>query len=639
MTLLLSILLMACQSADNGETSSADQHTKGDTEQSEAVSTDEKQARFKESPVLTEKVKAGGLPSIEQRLPKDPKLTNELPPDILKYEIGSYGGTLRTVRTEPESDNTVFIAMNEPLLNTPGLLGQEITPNVLKGYEASSDQKEFTFHMREGLKWSDGQPVTVNDVKFAIEDVLFNKQLTPIFPTWLKSGGNISGIPMKFSVIDDYTFKIRFDEPYGGFPLQLAVEGWRGYTDLLKPEHFLKNYHIKYTPLEQLGSKIKEAGFAKDDWVSLFNKVDITNWEVTTPQAIGFPALTPWLLTEINKDTYIYKRNPYYFKVDARGNQLPYIDEISSIFVQNLEMATMKFLGGEVDHSYEFATPAKLPLYKENESKGGYKTYVNTKLHRTATDIFINLTYDDPVWRQVVQDVRFRKALNYALDKEEIVDSIYYGLAEPADIEDTTFDPEKGKKLLEEMGMKKGPDGLRLGPDGKRFTIHFEVAPLMSDTVSFAQLAVEQLKRLDLDVSLKIIDSSLWGQRNSANELQATVAFAPGPVMWMRAEWGQDKWAPLWNRWWISNGKEGEEPPENVKEFFKMMDGIRALPPDQAQKNAQAMAANMKENLWYLISTQNVIQPVCVNAKIANFTDSGFAIAQNFAAEQWFFNK
>ncbi|MGI6705682.1 MAG: ABC transporter substrate-binding protein [Clostridia bacterium] len=94
------------------------------------------------------------------------------------------------------------------MINTPGILGEEITPNIVKGFEVTPDQKEFTFYMREGLKWSDGQPVTTEDVRFAVEDVLYNEKLTPGIPAWLRSGGTASGTPVALEVIDDFTFKL-----------------------------------------------------------------------------------------------------------------------------------------------------------------------------------------------------------------------------------------------------------------------------------------------------------------------------------------------------------------------------------------------------------------------------------------------
>ncbi|WJH34369.1 ABC transporter substrate-binding protein [Paenibacillus sp. CC-CFT747] len=212
---------------------------------------------FKQSPFLDGK----NLAAVKERLPSDFKITNEIPSSQMKYEIGTYGGVMRTVTSAPNWDADVFVMNNEPLLNTPGILGEEITGNVLKGYKMSDDQKTISFEMRKGLKWSDGKPVTTEDVRFTVEDVLNNPELTPIFPVWLRSGGVAEGAPLKLEVTDEYNFKISFDRPYGGILIRLAIQGWRGYTELVKPAHYLKQFHKKYTPLEKLEPAIKEAGF------------------------------------------------------------------------------------------------------------------------------------------------------------------------------------------------------------------------------------------------------------------------------------------------------------------------------------------------------------------------------------------
>jgi peptide/nickel transport system substrate-binding protein len=264
----------------------------------------------------------------------------------------------------------------------------------------------------------------MEDIRFTVEDVLFNKELTPAFPVWLKSGGKVEGNPFSFQVVDDLAFKIKFDQPYGGFLIRTAIQGWRGYTDLLKPAHYLKAFHNKYADAGELEAEIKEAGFQPGEWWNLFNDKDITNWELTNSKAIGFPVLYPWIYVKKTTTTAMFERNPYYFKIDADGNQLPYIDRIESTLVEDIEMVTLKIIGGEVDFAYGlFTSMPKIPLYKENEDRAGYKVYM-TKYHTTPTDIHLNLTHSDPVWRSVVQDVRFRKALNMAINREEIIDSV-----------------------------------------------------------------------------------------------------------------------------------------------------------------------------------------------------------------------
>ncbi|SFI73800.1 peptide/nickel transport system substrate-binding protein [Paenibacillus sp. UNC496MF] len=598
-----------------------------------APAEDVKLTDFKQSPALDSFAVA-----LKDRLPEDYKITNEMPGSLLKYEVGTYGGTLRTVTSVVDWDADVFIMNDEALLNTPGLLGEEVTGNVLKSYEMSSDEKSFTFHMRKGLKWSDGQPVTTEDVRFAVEDVLQNKELTPIFPAWLNAGGDPNGKPFVFELIDEYTFKLSFDQPYGGFLLSLAVQGWRGYTDLLKPAHFLKNYHTKYTELAKLEPAIKKAGFKKGEWVNLFNEMDVTNWELTKPRAIGFPVLYPWMLTKKTNTTATFERNPYYFKVDSAGNQLPYIDKIQSTLVQDIEMVTLKTIAGEVDFSRESASLVKMPLYRENESKG-FKAMLSN-LHVSPTDIFLNLSSSDKNWAQVVNDVRFRKALSLALDRDEIIDSIYYGFAEKNTWQDSTYSVDEANKLLDEMGLKKGADGFRVGPDGKKFTIPIEVGAQAPDIVPMTELVVEMWKQLGLDVTMKKIDGTLWGKRNEANDLKATIIWAADP-MWYYGDWGQGIWGPAWNLYNSSGGKKGVKPPADVAAFYQSLAKANVANP----KDAKAIVDNeikkaLGDQFYFIVPLQNVKQPLIVNAKLHNVgNENALAVATDYAGEQLFFGK
>jgi peptide/nickel transport system substrate-binding protein len=641
--LLCSFTLAGCgggTTTTTGETTTAQEtktetaaETKEETEKTEETkpAANTMPTEFKQSPMLDS---VANLPPLKDRLPKEPKLTNEMPADMLDYQIGTYGGELRTVTSVVDWDADVFVMNNEALLNTPGILGKEITGNVLKGYDVTPDQKEFTFYLREGLKWSDGEPVTMEDFRFTIEDLIGNKEYTPIYPDWLCAGGSNKGNPMKFEVVDDWTFKIKFDQPYGAFPIRLAIQGWRGYTDLLKPAHYLKQFHPKYGDKAAIDKEMKENKF--DSWIQLMSLKNVNNWDLTKKKSIGYPSLYPWILKEAKGNQYVFERNPYYFKVDAEGNQLPYIDKIVSNLVQDIEMVGMKTIAGEVDFSRESAALIKMPLYKENEKNG--ITALLASMHVTPTDVLINQTYKDPTWKTVAQDVRFRKALNYAMNRDDIINTIYYGFAEPGKIVDSTYNPEEANKLLDEMGMKKGSDGIRTAPDGKKFSFVFEVGAQAPDIVPLTELIVAEWQKLGLNVTMKRIESSLWDQKIAANEIQVTMIWSHTPLYYMN-DWLPNVWGNTWNLWRTNKGTKGEEPPAAVKAFYDKMDKLSGLSPEEAQATFEELKADMKENLWYFVHIDNVKQPLIINSKLRNVSDKGFAIAANFSAEQFFFEK
>ncbi|MGQ9630585.1 MAG: ABC transporter substrate-binding protein [bacterium] len=603
--------------------------------------TPSKAAKYNEAPMLAELVKAGKLPPVEERLPKEPGKCRDVFDKDINLEIGRYGGTIRTASHElPNFDPWVFCFNNEALLRGPGLLGDDIQGNILKDYKVSADGKVFTFYMREGMKWSDGVPVTTEDVLFAYEDVLMNKQLTPVFPAWLRAGARGDGEPMKLEVLDKYTFRVSFAEPYGGFPTQLAISGWRGYTDLLKPKHYLKQFHTRYTPLERLEPEIQKQALAKGEWWTLFNQKDILNWEIMRPPAIGFPTLNPWMLVSATPTAVEFERNPYYWKVDAAGNQLPYIDRLRSEVVADDRMSVMKIIAGEVDFRSDGGL-TDLPLYKENAEKAGYRVLL-LDMHRTLADVNLNLTHPDPVWRQVVRDIRFRRALNMGINRKEIIDAIYFGFAELPETVPSEYNPKEANRLLDEMGLdKRDAEGWRLGPDGKTFIIPFEVTGARPDIIPVTEMVVEYFKALGIKTTMKAIEGGLLSTRINANEVKANVFWEHYPPLWWGAIWDvvPVRWGPLWWRWFSTGGKEGEEPPAEVKRFVELIQKALVVSPEERKKVVDEFTRLQRENIFIMVTAEKFKDSVIANKKLGNIPHSGFGITALFSAEQFFYKE
>jgi peptide/nickel transport system substrate-binding protein len=487
-------------------------------------------------------------------------------------------------------------------------------------------------------------PVTTEDVLFAYEDVLLNDKLTPVFPEWLRAGGRSRGEPLKLEVVDKYTFRISFAESYGRFPVQLALTGWRGYTDLLKPKHYLRQFHIRYTPLEKLEPEIQKAALAKGEWWTLFTQKDHINWELTRRTAIGFPVLYPWVMVESSPTVTLLERNPYYFKVDAAGNQLPYIDRYRMELVADVEVSTIKVLAGEVDFLREDTALNKLPVYKENAKKGGYRIALLGQ-HVDPTAVWLNLTHPDPVWRQVVRDVRFRKALSMGINYKEIIEAIYSGFGEPPTTVPGVYDPAAANKLLDEMGLnRRDAEGFRLGPDGKTFIIPFEVAMYAPDTVPVTEMVVENWKALGINTTMKTIEQGLRATRQGANEIKATVIWDVEP-MWRTGGWLDFRptvqWAPLWWQWYISGGKGGEEPPKEVKRILELSEKIMEVSPatPEDKKLFDEIYSILHDNVFFFITSQKSAYPLIASERLGNIPHAGFGIGANLSGEQFFFRQ
>jgi peptide/nickel transport system substrate-binding protein len=609
-------------------------------------------AKYNEAPMLAEMVKAGKLPPVEERLPSEPAVVRTgvlLPGSELDLEIGRYGGTMRLVHHNPGDEASVFIQGNESLLDVPGLESEPVMGNILKGYEASEGGRVFTFHMREGLRWSDGMPVTTEDVLFTYEDVILNKELRPAIPAWMKGGARPDGDVMKLEVIDKYTFRVSFKEPYGGFPTEMCrICAWRSYTPMLKPKHYLRQFHPKYTPMEKLEPLIQKEGLGKGEWWNLFNLKDISDppGYPATRHQIGFPLLTPWVLVEETPTALTWERNPYYFKVDAAGNQLPYIDRLRSELVQDAKVAVMKVIAGEVDHSYEYGTLADLPLFKENAGKGDYRVLLY-KIHRTTADIFLNLTHPDPVWRQVVRDVRFRKALSMGIKRDEVIDAVYSGFASPPHQQPGVYDPERAKKILDEIGLsRRDSEGWRLGPDGKRFVIPIELDLPFKELGQTAELVAEYWNVLGVQTTVKIIASQLRGTRLSANDIKATVGWHSHPYMWCYSAarfpggyYGLEV-APLWDQWMMSRGGRGEEPPAEWKRFYELLWKSVVVSPEERPKVIEEYTRLLYDNVFWITTVDDAKYAVAVSNRLGNVArEGGYGIAAQFAGEAYFLRR
>jgi peptide/nickel transport system substrate-binding protein len=602
------------------------------------------QKKYREAPMLAELVKQGKLPRVEERLPEKPFVVGPgvliSKRDLPDWRVGKYGGTLRNVHTVADWAPDVFCMNNEPLLIAPGIGTSGIKGNIVESFEVRDNNRVFTFRLRKGLKWSDGHPVTTEDIRFTYEDVLLNEKLNPTLPAKFRVGKDPKGEPMKLEIIDELTFRITFPKPNGGFLRILSIENWAGYTDLLKPAHYLKQFHIKYTPLEKLKPLLEKEGF-REEWWKLFDLKDFTNFEQTQAKSIGFPVLTPWILVKAAGGVYEWERNPYYFKVDTAGNQLPYIDRIVSTLVQDVEMANMRALTGEVDWMREGTSLIKVPLYREYGEKAGFRIAL---LDNHATRAFyLNLTYKDPVWRKIVQDVRFRRAITLAINRKEIIDSIYYGFVSLPETVPSEYDIAEANKLLDQMGLdKRDQEGYRLRPDGKVLNMLIECGAQAPDLLPLSELIVEYLKNIGIKATLKRIDPQLWSQRNSANEIQATVYYCHD-LGWDNSFTSRvvEVMGPLWRAWYDSDGKQGEEPPAWVKKAYEI-DKKRWESVTGSEEYNRLRRDGLSWHRQYIpiiTIVEKIKLPMIVSARLGNIPKSGQAIAANFSVEQIFFEK
>jgi peptide/nickel transport system substrate-binding protein len=608
-------------------------------------------SKYAEAPMLTELVKAGKLPAIDQRLPEVPLVVDKgvivSEKDLPDWQPGKFGGTLRVGHSVANWNPDVFVMMDEATLIGQGISMDGIRGNVVESYKVENDNKDFTFKIRKGLKWSDGQPVTTADVKFTFEDMYGNEKLFPNGqPNEFRVGFSVKGEKGALTVIDDYTFKISFPKAYGGFVRNMWIEGWKGYTLMINPAHYLKQWHAKYADInsEKIKAEMTKMNL-KDEWWQLFTQKWCRNWDMTNPRCVDYPGLYPWVGKPSGSPSLLtFERNPYYYKVDTKGQQLPYIDKIVSQQVENVEMLNMKLLTGEIDFMRESTALVKIPLYKENEAKAGFRV-VLTDMHVDSSGMRLNQTFDDADWKTVVGDLRFRQAISLAINRKELIETIYYGYASlPLELvgeQYSKFDVAAANKLLDDMGLtKKDADGTRLYASGKPINILLEHGAHAPDISPVSDLAAQYLKAIGIKLTVKQIDPSAWGQKWDANQIQAT-------VMWSHDRgWDNDavtgsvgRAGREWARWMDTEGKQGVEPPAWAKKAYDI-DARRwqvVSGSDDYKKVVAEGTQWCRDNLPYINFVENVKYPMVVSAKLGNVPQSGFAIGANFSGEQLFF--
>jgi peptide/nickel transport system substrate-binding protein len=641
---------------------------------------------YTQSPMLDEKVEAGELPPVEGRLPDSPKLLHEMSDEYIDYEIGTYGGTIRLVTSSVGWSSDAFIGLNESLLWTPGFTCDDYEGNILEGYTVNEELTEYTFTLRKGLKWSDGVEVTMEDFAFAVNDFVFNSELTPFIANYMRDAGSSVGDPLTFDIIDENTFKISFKQSYGGFLAHLSVVGWKGYTDLLKPAHYLKQFHLSYAEechgsLEAYYDFIAPYAVAlgyddpQDDgvWTYVFNQIDLTNWETSTPNSWlvaenvfpellngNMPVLYGWIMISDQNGVTTYERNPCYFKVDAVGQQMPYIDYITTTLVENGEMVQMAIITGEADLVREAASMDNISLYRENEESAGITAYI-TNQHGTPIPLCVNATYgldsdgtvkDDDAsraWQEAISYPEFTRALILAIDADEIIETAYNGAAVRNEYYNCVHDIEAANELLDGIGMIDiDGDGNRETPSGLKLSWQIWNSANSTYWVPVSELIQEYWHELGLDVDINTTEGTLLGTSISANEVPMYLNYMDGPTTWWMNDWGISGWAPLWSKWLNAGGLSGTdldadkylEPPQEVKDFVLMMDSLLSVDSETAKDIVfPALHQKMAELGYLILPLQDMNMCVILNSDLGNVPTGGVAIHWGFSFEQYYYNQ
>jgi peptide/nickel transport system substrate-binding protein len=561
----------------------------------------ERGADFRESPMLQKLVESGELPPVSERLPENPLVI--VPPE----QVGPYGGTWTRFATGPGDIGVFEARLAYDGLVRWGPMAQEVLPNLASHWKIENGGRSYTFWLRRGVRWSDGHPLTVDDILFWYKHVLHNTDLTPSIPPEFQRDGET----MKVEKIDDYTIRFRFKSPHGLF-LKMLASG-SGYNIIRAPAHYLKQYHPDFVPKTHLEEMAKKEGF--DLWFQLYQ--DRAEWR--NPE---IPRIWPWIVEKPPPaQPVVFKRNPYYWKVDPNGNQLPYIDYMT-FEIYDPETINLKAINGEMGMQGRHLQFSNYPLFREHSKKRGYRVMHWISAGGGDSAIALNLNHKDPVLRKIVHDRRFRIALSHAINRVEINEIGFFGVGKPRQMSPPAasafysleyenayieYDPDKANNLLDEMGLnKRNKSGIRLRPDGETLKLSIEMASVFLSTSVFDMIAgywtdVGVKTELKLEArqlfytrkSALMHDVGVWG---SADELI--------PLMdprWFFPHSAESIQGIGYSRWYRTNGKQGEEPPPEIKECMELYRQIEQTPDEaeQIQLFRKIIDLNYR-NLWVI---------------------------------------
>jgi len=579
--------------------------------------------KFIDPPMFAEDIKAGKLPPAAKRLPENPL--------VVKLEGGAtpgqHGGSMNMLIGRSRDVRMMVV------YGYARLVGYDrdfkLVPDILESFEAKDD-RVFTMKLRRNHRWSDGHPFTIDDFRYFWEDVANNKELSPTGPP---SDLLVNGEPPKVEYPDKHTVRYSWSRPNPDFLPRMAAASP---LFIYRPAHHLKPMHLKYN------KKVAEAeakGSAKRGWAATHNRED-NMYQFDNPT---LPTLQPWMnTTKAPADRFVAVRNPYFHRVDPAGRQLPYIDRVV-LAVAEGKLIPAKTGAGESDLQARDIQFNNFTFLKKGEKTNNYRTLLWKTARGSHVALFPNLNVSDPVWKPIVRDPRFRRALSLAIDRSLVNQVLYFGLA--AEGNNTVvpesplyrkeyqtkwaqFDRKQAEKLLDEMGLKRGPDGVRRLPDGRPMDIIVETAGESTEQTDVLEMVRETWREVGIKLFSKPLQREVLRNRVFSGEALMSVwsgienglagaDVSPdelAPTSQQQLQW------PKFGQHFETSGKSGEAPdmPE-VAELLKLNNAWRAAASREERARIWHRMLGIHCDQQYVIGViSGVSQPVVVRNTLRN---------------------
>ena len=584
-------------------------------------------AEPQETPFFKDAVASGKLPKLDERVPAEPELA--------EFEtVGTPGGELRMLMADPEDTRMMVVYGYARLVGyIPSL---KLMPDILKSIDVEGG-RVFTLHLRRGHKWSDGHAFTSEDFRYWFEDIAKNSRLSPSgLPVSLMAGGEAP----QFEALDETTVRYTWSRPN---PLFLTELAGADPLFIYCPSHYLKQFHEKYADKVGLNSLVKRSN--QRDWAALHTLMNAM-YRNDNPD---LPSLEPWILkTKPPSDRFIFERNPYYYRVDGAGHQLPYIDRVI-LSIADSKIIPPKTGTGESDLQARYLRFDNYSFLKASEQRNNFKV----RLWRTGPGsqlaLYPNLNVNDEIWRGVMRDPSLRRALSLAVDRHEINQAIYFGLA--IEGQNTLlpqsplyepryrgvwggYDVHEANRLLDLIGLaNRDRDGTRLLPDGRRMEIIVEDSGESTEQSDALELIHDSWRRIGISLFAKPLQRTFFRRRVFSGQTLmsvdkgienglATASMSPwefAPTSQQELQW------PKWGQYYETNGKAGEAPDLpaaiKLKELYKSW--LNATSQKDQTLVWQTMLQIWAEEVFSIGTVGGVPQPVVVNDKLRNVPEEG----------------
>lgn len=578
-------------------------------------------AALQETPMFADRVKAGTLPTVAKRVPETPYVVRSF---AGSDGPGRQGGQVSMLVLGTRDTILMTLFSYTRLIRYDSDL--KLGPDILEAYE-NKDDRAFTLRLRAGHRWSDGHPFTTEDFRFVWEDIANNNELSPSGPP---SELLVDGKPPDVEIIDERTIRYSWDKPN---PYFIESQARAAPLFLFAPAHYLKKFHPKYT--EQDGN-----------WVRNFRRVDV----MLVNNNADMPSLNPWVLaTPPPAERYIFVRNPYFHRIDERGQQLPYADRVVFSVTAAPVIAAKAGLG-EVDLQARYLKVRDYTFLQNSAKSSGVRVLMWEFGLGSQLALFPNLNANDPEWRALFRDVRFRRALSMAIDREELNQVVYTGLATPSNntvmprsalfkpqyaTQWANHDPKAANALLDEIGLtRRDANGVRLLADGRPAIIVVESQSELTEEADALKLIGEHWKKIGIKMLVRLQTLENFWLRTSAGEALMTSfgglfnavptanssprEFAPTSVSGL--QW------PKWRLYIESRGKQGEAC--DIAEARQLLDDVRAweqAPDEAGRRQVWERILQTNADQVFTIGTVNGIrQPIVVGPRIRNVPKEGF---------------